>query len=267
MRIEEVPGGYAICSDGTAQQTRDAVLSLTTCLVPLVCADPPYGRVLTDDWDRVNTSDVKFSEWMQAWTRVWRGALLPGGSMYIWGGIGRVGFRPFFRFLADVEERGVFELADLITWKKRRGYGKLKGYLFCREECAWFVNGDYKHPRTFNIPLLDMLRGYVGYNAKYPAKSEFLRRSNVWVEPELLRGKVHSAQKALRVIEIPIEVHTHSGEWVVDPFAGSGTTAFAARKLGRNFVVIERDEQTFDAMVGRLRGGVNVSADDVQSPV
>jgi len=265
MIIEKLDAGYAICADSTSQETISQVRQLVGD-VPLIIADPPYGKVLSSDWDKVNTSDIEFCVWMLAWTKEWANALVENGSMYVWGGIGKVDFRPFFRYLVAAEEAGKFELANLITWKKRRGYGKQRDYLFCREECAWFVKGDSKHPHCFNIPLLEDKRGYAGYNAKYPAKSEFLRRSNVWVEPELLRGKVHDAQKAQRVMEIPIEVHTHPGEWVIDPFAGSGTTGMAAMKLGRRFVCIERDKAIFDQMVARLRQAhVNEASDIVQS--
>lgn len=253
MRVKQFSDGCAICADGTTEFTLNAVRKLIGHDIGLVIADAPYGNVVKDQWDKVLTTDVAFAEWMCQWTKLWAGTLVPGGSFYSWGGIGKVGFRPFFRYLLAAEVPGQFELANLITWKKRRGYGKKRDFLFCREECAWFVKGDAKQPHIFNIPLLGELRGYEGYNAKYPVKSPYLRRSNVWVEPELLRGKVHSAQKAQRVIEIPIEIHTQPGDWVIDPFAGSGTTAFAARKLGRKFVVIEKDEQIFDDMVGRLR--------------
>lgn len=255
MRVETFDDGHAVLGDSTTEVVVDAVKQLTGA-VPLVVADPPYGNVLPDGWDKTDADAATFARWMLGWTKEWSGLLLDGGSMYVWGGIGRPGFRPFFRYVVGVEDAidtlGL-SMANLITWKKRRGYGKRNDYLFTREECAWFVRGDPKKPRCFNIPLLDQKRGYAGYDAKYPAKSEFLRRSNVWVEPELLRGKVFSAQKADRVIEVPIEVHTQPGEWVIDPFAGSGTPALAARRLGRRFVVVEKDEATFELMVGRLR--------------
>jgi site-specific DNA-methyltransferase (adenine-specific) len=254
MRTETLIDGYAVCADSTLSETVERVSELTGCQVPLVIADPPYGNVLPASWDQCLEPDTRFVQWMLYWTTLWQRVLLPNAAFYVWGGIGTPDFRPFFKYLSRVEGETLLKIANLITWKKRRGYGINHNYLFTREECVYLFNGkDIKKPRCFNIPLLDEKRGYAGYNAKYPAKSEFFRRSNVWVEPELLRGKVHEAQKAQRVIEIPIEVHTRPGEWVIDPFAGSGTTALAARKLGRRFVVIEKDESTFELMLARLR--------------
>jgi site-specific DNA-methyltransferase (adenine-specific) len=235
-------------------EAREVVRQLTGD-VGLIIADPPYGNILTNKWDRVNESEEQFAQWMCDWTHMWSDMLLPNAAFYVWGGIGRPGFRPFFRYIPEVENGNVLQLANLITWSKKRAYGVKHNYLFTREELAYFIKGDdIKKPRCFNIPLLETKRGYAGFNAKYPAKSEFYRRTNVWMDvTEMMRGKVHDAQKAQRVIEIPIEVHTNPGEWVIDPFAGAGTTAHAARKLGRRFVVIEKDEKTFEELIDRLR--------------
>jgi site-specific DNA-methyltransferase (adenine-specific) len=255
MRIEQVGPGYAVCADSAEAGTRAQIRQLTGD-VPLIIADPPYGNILKHTrWDSVGDDEENFVNWMLSWTRMWTDMVLPGGALYVWGGIGTPGFRPFFRYLADVEKRfNDVRLANLITWSKKRAYGVKHNYLFTREELAYFCKGDIKKPRCFNIPLLETKRGYAGYNAKYPAKSEFYRRTNVWTDiTEIMQGKVHDAQKKQRVMEIPIEVHTKLGEWVVDPFAGSGTTALAAMKLGRRFVVIEKDEQEFEKMLERLR--------------
>lgn len=88
---------------------------------------------------------------------------------------------------------------------------------------------------------------------KYPAKSEYKRRTNVWMDiTEILRGKLHTAQKPERLHEIIIETHTKPGEWVLDPFAGSGTTGLAARKLGRKFILVEADRKSFELCLRRL---------------
>jgi DNA modification methylase len=76
----------------------------------------------------------------------------------------------------------------------------------------------------------------------------------VWTDiTEIFQGKVHVAQKPQRLMEIPIEIHTQKGEYVLDPFAGSGTTAHAARALGRKFVVVEQNKDTFEKMVESLK--------------
>jgi len=259
VRIEQLGDSYAVCADCTLHATMSAVEELTG-LVPLVLTDPPYGKILPAGWDHEIERDDDFVRWMLNWTMTWSWLLLPNAAFYVWGGIGRPGFRPFFKYIPQVEDELGMLLANLITWKKKRAYGVKHNYLFTREELAYFINGDdIKKPRCFNIPLLEEKRGYAGYNAKYPAKSEFYRRTNVWTDvTEVMQKKVHEAQKAQRVIEVPIEVHTQPGEFVIDPFAGSGTTGLACQKLGRRFVCIEKDEATFDLMVNRL--SVNVGS-------
>jgi len=108
--------------------------------------------------------------------------------MYVWGGYGKPGFRPFFEYAHRVESETDMKIANLITWQKRRAYGVQHNYLSTREEFLYMVKGDIKRPAVFNVPYLDTKRGYTGYNAKYPAKSEFYRRNNVWTDiTEILR--------------------------------------------------------------------------------
>lgn len=255
MNVEVVTfeDGYVICGDSTSQTTINTVKDLVG-QVPLIVTDPPYGNIVDEEWDKTDDTEEQFANWMVKWTQDWyTNCLLSGGAFYVWGGFGKVGFRPFLRYILEVEKAGKFELASPITWNKKRAYGVQNNYLWTREECAYFILGNAKKPRCFNIPLLDVKRGYAGYNAKYPAKSEYYRRTNVWTDVnEIFKGKLHPTQKQQRVIEIPIEVHTQLGEYVIDPFAGAGTTAFAARKLGRKFVVIENDKTYFDKLVERL---------------
>lgn len=251
--FHKVDGGYVVHGDSTESAT---VLSVRQLVgqIPLIIADPPYGNIVDEEWDKTRTSGHDFATWMIEWTHKWASnALMGGGAFYVWGGIGKPKFRPFLEYLATVEEPRRFELANLITWSKKRGYGVQNNYLFTREECAYFVNGSAKFPHTFNVPYLDTKRGYAGYNAKYPAKSEYYRRTNVWTDvTEMLRGKLHPTQKAQKLHEIMIEVHTNLDEYVIDLFAGAGTTAFAARKLGRKFLVIEKNDEMVEDLVTRL---------------
>jgi DNA modification methylase len=197
--------------------------------IDLVVTDPPYGGILQEAWD--------IAEYISIGHTLER-ILKPGGTAYVWGGIGKPGARPFFKWLATVEHQTALTLYNVITWRKKRGYGKKDDYLFTREECAMLVKGD--KPKVFNVPLLDEKRGYAGYNKKYPAKSEYLRRTNVWTDvTELFKGKIHPAEKPSRLAEIMIETSSSPNDLVVDLFAGSGSTGVAAKKLGRRVVLIE----------------------------
>lgn len=252
MKVYQVPGGYIVHGDSTDPYVMDEVRDLVPC-ISLVIADPPYGNIVMQDWDRVDQTATEFSEWMLDWCGEWAARMEPGGAMYVWGGYGKPGFRPYFRFLHEVEQRTPLQMANYITWAKKRAYGIQWGYLETREDVVYLVNGDRKKPRAFNIPLLDQKRGYAGYNAKYPAKSEYLRRTSVWTDiTEIFRGKEHPTQKQQRLHEVMIETSSLFGDWVIDPFAGYGTTGFAARTLGRSFVLIENDTEYVRQMLYRM---------------
>lgn len=264
MKVVDVPNGYAVLGDSTSEEAFNLAQELTKGQVPLIIADPPYGNVLSDAWDRWDGNDDHMARWMCEWTHLWRDIMLPNAAMYVWGGIGAPGFRPFFKYLSAVERPGL-KVANLITWKKRRAYGVQHNYLFTREECAYLINGsDVKRPRCFNVPLLTERRGYAGYDPKHPARSEFYRRSNVWTDiTEVMRGKVHPAQKPDRVLEVPIEVHTRADEWVIDLFAGSFAVSRTAHRLGRRCVSFEKDPSIFESAVERLH--VNAGLEAVRS--
>jgi len=252
VKVVDLKDGYAIFGKFPDPDVLLAIANMVGSLV-LTIADPPYGNIVDEEWDQA-TDDETFAKWMINWTRKIERMSVDGAALYVWGGIGKPGFRPFYRYLYDVESSTLFNIANHITWSKKRAYGVSHNYLFTREELAYFIKGDIKKPRMFNIPLLETKRGYAGYNKKYPAKSKFLRRTSVWRDiTEILKGKTHVAQKPQRLMEIPIEVHTQKGEYVLDPFAGSGTTAHAARTLERKFVVVEKDPEEFEKMVESLR--------------
>jgi site-specific DNA-methyltransferase (adenine-specific) len=212
---------------------------------PLIIADPPYGDIVKEKWDNWG-----YKEYIEL-AKVIEKALTKGGSAYVWGGIGKYKNRTFFKFLANVEEETNLHLRNVITWNKKRAYGKSDDYLFTREEVAWLVNGD--NPEIFNIPLLDEKRGYAGYNAKYPAKSEYKRRTNVWTDiTEVFSGKKHKCEKPEKLAEVMINTHTNPGDEVLDLFAGSGNTSVVASRLGRRFVAVENDEMVCKLLLERL---------------
>lgn len=256
MRIEEFSDGIAICGDSSSKVVLDEVTNRIGGFEKLksVVTDPPYGNIVKQTWDTWHDTQKSFVDWMLTWTKSYTDLIVPGGSMYVWGGYGVPSFRPFFEYATRVEVETQLRISNLITWSKKRAYGVQHNYLSTREELLYMVKGNIKKPATFNVPYLSSKRGYSGYNAKYPAKSEYYRRTNVWTDTtEIFRGKVHPTQKPLRVIEIPIETSTNPGDWVVDPFAGSMTLAHVARKLNRKWICIEFNDKIFDDAVESLK--------------
>jgi len=59
-------------------------------------------------------------------------------------------------------------------------------------------------------------------------------------------------KKPERLLERVLELCTDRGDWVIDPYAGSGTTAAVAHKLGRRWVGIEREPAVWDRANERL---------------
>lgn len=70
--------------------------------------------------------------------------------------------------------------------------------------------------------------------------------TDVWRLPAIGRweksqGK-HPTQKPLSVLTRIILASTDPGDWILDPFSGSGTTGIAANLCGRRFAGIEQEE-------------------------
>ena len=67
-------------------------------------------------------------------------------------------------------------------------------------------------------------------------------------------GWLHPTQKPLALMEALVRDFTDPDELILDPFAGSGTTGVACKRLGRNFVGWERDPKFHAAALKRLDG-------------
>jgi site-specific DNA-methyltransferase (adenine-specific) len=65
------------------------------------------------------------------------------------------------------------------------------------------------------------------------------------------RGK-HPTQKPTALIEWCLKYFSKEGDTVLDPTAGSGSTAVACRNLNRKYICIEKDPEIFKVMASRL---------------
>lgn len=82
------------------------------------------------------------------------------------------------------------------------------------------------------------------------------RRNNVLHVPQLRPGElVHPHEKPLPLLELLIKHSTSKGDFIVDPFGGSGSLVRAAQRTGRSAVAIEYDKVNYDLAVRKLEGG------------
>ncbi len=220
-----------------AARAEDWLDTLENGSVTLLAIDPPYFEIVKEDWDHIFGSVDEYSRWLykdillRAFPK-----MAPNGSVLMFGALGKHGSRPLFKTMDLLEgDDSPYTYRNMVTWKKRRAYGKSHDYLFCREEIVWYSVSAERTQVVFNIPLLDVKRGYAGFNPDHPAKSEYKRVSNVWDDiPELMRPE-RPCQKPDTLLERIVSTHSNPGDLVVDCMAGHGTTERACDKLGRRF--------------------------------
>lgn len=215
---------------------------LPTESIDLIIIDPPYNTT-NQFWDQ---TDPVGSELIGELFRV----LKETGNLYVWCGIGEKS-QSLIRWFPRFSDKFIFK--DLITWKKRRGIGMRKGWLYTREEIMWFVkdnkrftwNKEFQYseePNQFKV-------GMSGY-----AVQPFKRITNVWTDiPENLRLKdtQHYTPKPLEALERIILAHTKEDDVVYDCFMGTGSTLIAASKLNRQAIGVDIEPKFVEEFLER----------------
>lgn len=67
------------------------------------------------------------------------------------------------------------------------------------------------------------------------------------------RANNHPTVKPIKLMEYLIKLVSREGATILDPFLGSGTTAIACLKLGRNFIGIEKEEEYIKIAEARIK--------------
>lgn len=92
--------------------------------------------------------------------------------------------------------------------------------------------------------------GYVQYEGNFPR--------TVLRFDALTHDSFHPTQKPVALFEYLIRTYTQPGDTVLDPCVGSGTTAIAARKTGRHFIVGDTSAEYVEVARHRLAGTLEV---------
>jgi site-specific DNA-methyltransferase (adenine-specific) len=247
-----------ICAD-----CRDILPKIKPNCIDLVVADPPYYGVVKDTWDNQWATLQDHLEWSKQWIASAIATMKPSASFYVWGGVGERS-DTIIHLKLLIDQLGL-HFKDWITWKKDRGMGNRKGWVYAREECLWYVKdnkqfiwndqyqcGDERRKRDQGLPLGQKR---VSNNGHY-IKSDFKRLTSVWSDISEQGNDVinkqtnHYTPKPLKAIDRIIRVHTLNNEAVIlDPFLGSGTTGEVCAALGLRFIGIEKDEANFNEAV------------------
>lgn len=115
--------------------------------------------------------------------------------------------------------------------------------------CAAFAGS---HPRRHGLRLTTTWRPMIAFQ-----KSPLNRPRHHWIDrievtaPAVL---AHPMEQLPRTFAPSIEAFSHPGDWVLDPFAGSGAVLAAAQALGRNATGCEKEAQWIQLIRDRLQG-------------
>ena len=226
--------------------------------VHCVFADPPYNLQLRgelrrpddslvdgvdEDWDRF-TDFAAYDAFTREWLSECRRLLRKDGTLWVIGA-----YHNIFRIGAIMQDMGFWVLNDVI-WRKANPMPNFRGRRFtnAHETMIWAARQrDSRH--RFN------------YQAMKALNDDVQMRSD-WYFPlctgnERLRNqhglKLHPTQKPEALLHRVLLASTAPGDIVLDPFAGTGTTAAVAKRLHRHFIAIERHPAYAEAAIGRVR--------------
>ena len=219
--------------------------------VDLIFADPPYrlsnggvsvksGRLAPVDkgaWDR-SMGLSRDHEFNLRWLREARRILNPDGTIWVTGTHHIV-----FGLGFALQNLGFRILNDLIWFKPNAAPNALHTTFKHAHETLLWASKNRSARHTFNYNLI---------NGPHPTG----QLSSVWrirtvPKAEKLYG-YHPTQKPLRLVRRALLASTREGELVFDPFCGSGTTAVAAKELGRFFVGAELEEEYAELAAPRI---------------
>ncbi len=220
-------------------------------LFDLIFADPPYflsnggitchaGRMVRvdkGDWDKSRGAEENHN-FNRAWLERCQRLLKPHGTLWVSGT-----HHVIFSVGYAMQQLGM-KMLNQVTWQKPNPPPNLACRYFTHstETLLWAAkNAKSKH--RFNYA--DMRRTNGGKQMK-----------DVWTftapkNDEKTLGK-HPTQKPIALLERVLLAATAPGDFVLDPFMGSGTTGIACARTTRKFVGVEMDAHHLNLAGARL---------------
>lgn len=217
--------------------------------VDLLFIDPPYN--LTKEFNsnkfREMTSD-EYEEWLDSWLEPLRKLLKPAGSIYICGDW--KSSSAIYRVMSKY-----FKVRNRITWEREKGRGAKANWKNCSED-IWF--GTVSNDFVFNSDAVMLKRKVIApykdesgkpkdWSQEENGNYRITHPSNLWTDItvpfwSMPENTDHPTQKPEKLLAKIILASSNEGNFVFDPFLGSGTTSVVAKKLDRKYCGIEIDE-------------------------
>ena len=206
----------------------------------MIFADPPYflsnggisvssGKVVCVDkggWDKAPSAEY-IDEFNHLWLMACKDKLKDNGTIWISGTHHNI-----FSVADQLSELG-FKILNVVTWNKTDPPDNVSHRVF-------------KHSAEYIIWAKKSKRAQHRYNYELMRQlNDGKQMTDVWRMPAVAKwekscGK-HPTQKPLSLLSRIIMAATKEGDWVLDPFNGSGTTGIAASLLGRKYLGIDMD--------------------------
>ncbi len=206
----------------------------------MIFADPPYflsnggisvssGKVVCVDkggWDKAPSAEY-IDEFNRRWLTACKDKLKDNGTIWISGTHHNI-----FSVADQLSELG-FKILNVVTWNKTDPPDNISHRVF-------------KHSAEYIIWAKKSKRAQHRYNYELMRQlNDGKQMTDVWRMPAVAKwekscGK-HPTQKPLSLLLRIIMASTKEGDWVLDPFNGSGTTGVAASLLGRKYLGVDMD--------------------------
>lgn len=217
--------------------------------VDLLFLDPPYNLTKNYNGKKFSSMDVaRYQIWFRAILQKIQPLLKPTSSIYIcsdW---------KTSTIIAPILEE-YFVLRNRITWEREKGRGAKSNWKNNLED-IWFctMSDDY----YFDVEAVKLKRKVIApykengkpkdWEQEKDDKYRLTHPSNIWTDLtipfwSMPENTDHPTQKPEKLLAKIILASSKPGDFILDPFLGSGTTAVVAKKLDRQFCGIEQNEE------------------------
>jgi site-specific DNA-methyltransferase (adenine-specific) len=226
--------------------------------VDLIFVDPPYniGKRFSNFHDKWE-SEEEYAKWAYKLLDECLRVLKPSGSLYVMTSTQAM---PYF----DLYLRRRTVILSRIVWhydssgvQAKKYFGSMyEPILYCVKDKGNYIfnSNDIKIEAKTGAQ-----RKLIDYRKEIPSQYNTEKvPGNVWYFPRVRyrmeEYENHPSQKPESLLERIILASTDKGNIVLDPFAGTFTSASVAKRLGRNSISIESQEEYLTVGLRRVLG-------------